>query len=469
LMSQPNLLAGKKQATYVKVSLTGFKPTEGKSRAPVNVALVIDESGSMDGPKIEKAKEAAINAVKRLGPKDVVSVVSYDTTVNVLVPATRVGDKKSVIQRIMQLDAGGDTALYAGVSKGAAEVKKFLDKNRVNRVVLISDGQANVGPSSAGELKALGRMLIKDGISVSTIGLGMGYNEDVMMQLATASDGNHSFAVNAEALTEVFTREFNDILSVVAQNIEITIECSAGVTPVKVLGREAEIIGQTVTSQVNQLYGDQEQYLLLEVEVPAGVLGNKLTVASVNVSYSNMETKVIDKLARSVEVIYTGSSKENERSLNKKVMVSVISQTANSLNMDALDLRDQGKVMEASQLLQKNAMYLQFNADQLGSPALENQSMENYRQSSLLEKKDWAGNRKKMRVMQHQTKMQQADTNEYAARRIAGKKSKKELEGKLKEKEELEAKAADSKRADKKARSASGVDASSSLPKESKK
>src|SRR6185436_579493 len=138
---------GQKQTSYVRVGLTGI-PINDTGRTPVNVAIVLDKSGSMAGEKLRKAKEAAIVSIDRLGPNDIVSVIAYDQTVEVLVPATKVSDRLALHRAIERLSADGNTALFAGVSKGAAEVRKFLDPHRVNRIILLSDGQANIGPSS---------------------------------------------------------------------------------------------------------------------------------------------------------------------------------------------------------------------------------------------------------------------------------------------------------------------------------
>lgn len=360
-LAQPTLLAGKKQITYLKVALTGFERTNLKERAPVNIALVIDESGSMSGEKIEKAKEAAILAIRKLGPKDIVSIITYDSTVNVLVPATKVSDKDAIIAKIRQLDSGGGTALYAGVSKGAAEVRKFLDRNRVNRIILISDGQANVGPSSPGELAALGRSFAKDRISITTIGLGLGYNEDLMAQLAAASDGSHAFAENGRDLIKIFNYEFDDVLSVVAQEIQIKIRCDAGVRPVRVLGRHADIIGQDVTTTINQLYSEHEKYILLEVEVPAGAVSSSRKVACVDVSYGNMETNTTDRLKNTIEVAFSNSEKKIVASKNKKVMVDVIVQKANIYNSQAMKRRDKGEMTASNNDLLGNVSYITDN------------------------------------------------------------------------------------------------------------
>ncbi len=162
--------ADKKQLVHLKVGLTGFMLEGERKRVPVNVALVIDRSGSMAGEKLERAKEAAIAALERLNADDIVSVVLFDETVDVLIPATKLTDKESVRAAIRTVVVRGGTALFAGVSKGAAEVRKFHDKGRINRVILLTDGQANVGPSSPSEIGSLGESLRKENISVTTLG-----------------------------------------------------------------------------------------------------------------------------------------------------------------------------------------------------------------------------------------------------------------------------------------------------------
>ncbi|MGD8236004.1 MAG: VWA domain-containing protein, partial [Chromatiales bacterium] len=171
-LGTPVVEAGRAHKTFLKISLTGFELSGLKERTPANVALVLDESGSMTGEKLEEAKEAALLAVDLLNGDDILSIISYDSHVKVLVPATRVADKSDIRRAIRAMKAGGQTALFAGVSKGAREIRKFIDKERVNRIILLSDGQANVGPSTTTELGELGMSLGKEGISVTTIGLG---------------------------------------------------------------------------------------------------------------------------------------------------------------------------------------------------------------------------------------------------------------------------------------------------------
>ncbi|MBI5529674.1 MAG: VWA domain-containing protein [Deltaproteobacteria bacterium] len=407
-LSHPVMTAGAKQTTYLKVSLQGLSVERGPARLPANIAIVLDRSGSMSGEKLRRAKEAAITAIEMLGPKDIISVVAYDDQVRVLVPATRVSDREQVYSAIRSLNAGNTTALFAGVSRGAAEVRKFLSANQVNRVILLSDGIANVGPSSPEALGALGASLIKEGISVTTIGLGLGYNEDLMQTLARRSDGNHAFVENAADLARIFGYEFGDILSVVARDVEVKIACPAGVRPIRVLGRDADIVGQVVTTRLNQIYGKQEKFVLVEVEVPPTAAGRSLPLASVSVQYNDPFSKAQERNDTSITGRFSGSAGEVEKGLNRDVMVSVVQLVANERNKEAVTLRDQGKLHEARRALEANIDYLNENAARYKADSLKKQGKTNKDDADNLEGAKWQKQRKNMVREQYMFDAQQS-------------------------------------------------------------
>jgi Ca-activated chloride channel homolog len=395
-MSNPFLKAAEKQTTYLKVGLAGFEMADTAERAQVNVALVIDKSGSMQGAKIQKAKEAALMAVDRLRSDDIVSVIAYDSTVTVLVPATKVSDRATIRRGINSLRAGGSTALFAGVSRGANEVRKFLEKNQVNRVLLLSDGLANVGPDSPGALGELGASLGKEGMTVTTVGLGNNYNEDLMTQLAGRSDGNHAFAEGTTDLARIFNHEFGDILSVVAQEVVVTIDCAPGIRPVRVFGRDAEISGRRIITTLNQLYSTQEKYVLVEVEVSSEKAGRAKDVAKVEVSYANMQTKTTDALTSTVAVRFTEDAEKVAQSTKSDVMVSVVLHVATEKNKMALELRDRGRVAEAEKVLAGNVDYLAEHTERYKSETLKEYYDNNRDDMQNLDEKNWTRQRKRM-------------------------------------------------------------------------
>jgi len=406
-MGQPVMLAHKKQVAYLRVGLRGFKLPTRRDRAPVNIAIVIDKSGSMSGDKIAKAKDAAIMAIDRLNCSDIISVVTYDSRVKVLVPATKAADKEMIFCRIRDIRAEGSTALYDGVSKGARELKKFVCDNRVNRLVLLSDGLANVGPQTPTELGRLGASLIEDGISVTTIGLGLGYNEDLMTQLAYKSDGSHYFAENANELSGVFDSEFGRALSVVAQEIQIKIKCERGIRPVRLLGREGRIEGQNVEVFINQLYSEHEKFIMLEVEVPPTASGHKREIAAVDISYSNLKTHAIDRLSSHVDVDFSNSEELIERQTNHDVMADVIELIATERNELALKLRDKGKMKQACELLTENEAYLKDNAVLYNSQKLRKYAEQQREDRDNMDEANWIRQRKIMREQQFKNKSQQ--------------------------------------------------------------
>ncbi|MCP5162953.1 MAG: VWA domain-containing protein [Hahellaceae bacterium] len=407
-LATPVMEAEKGQTAFIKIALTGFEMDQTEqTRVPANIAVVLDKSGSMQGDKIDQAKKAAIMAIQRLEAQDIVSVITYDSTVNVIVPATKVTDKAQIAQSIRNIRADGNTALFAGVSKGASEVRKFIEANRVNRVILLSDGLANVGPSSATELAELGRSLGKEGISVTTIGLGLGYNEDLMTQLAGYSDGNHAFVERAEDLARIFQYEFGDVMSVVAKEVDIHIECADDIKPVRILGRDADIQGNSLRTTLNQLYSKQEKYLILEVEVPPQKAGVAKELVKVDVSYHNLSDKKQDKLAAAGKVSFTKSEREIKANVNTKAYADAVEQVVNERSKEAVKLRDKGDVMGAQQVLKSSAAFIEESASIAPSPKLEEQRQEVLKDADDLDEADWNKTRKSLKEKQYKRATQQ--------------------------------------------------------------
>jgi Ca-activated chloride channel family protein len=361
----------------------------------------------MSGEKLEQAREAAVAAVQMLGSEDIVSVVAYDDSADVIVPATKLTDKQSVINKIRAIQPGGNTALFSGVSRGAAEITKFREPSRVNRVVLLSDGLANVGPSSPGELGDLGASLQRDGISVSTIGLGLGYNEDLMANLARRSDGNHRFAERATDLAQLFRAEFDGVLSVVAQSVLVTIECPAGVKPIRSIGRDAEIFGQRVVAKLNQVYADQEAYILLEAEVSPGKAGESRTFADASISYFDPRSRQNRSERKSGQITFTTSRSEVDGSIQRDTISDYYTQLSNAENEEAIKLADAGKKSEAVAIISRNAASNEKRARELQLPKLGAVAGSMADQAAALEGESYDKARKVLRFETNKLKQQQ--------------------------------------------------------------
>ncbi len=349
------LPANAPQKVVVKVTLGGAFPEDKSRRPPVNLAIVLDRSGSMTGEKLHNAKEAAIEALKRLSPRDVFSVVVYDHIVETVAPAQRARNLEEVASRIRRIQARGNTALFAGVSQGAAEIRKNLDGKYFHRIILLSDGLANVGPSTPEDLARLGAALLKEDISVTTVGVGTDYNEDLMAALAKRSDGNTYFVESANDLPRIFSAELGDVLSVVAKKAEVIIECPDGVKPLRIIGRDGRIRGRTAEVSLHQLYGKQEKHVFIEMEVSAEKSGKEMEIASARVSYVNpIDGKRAASLARA-RARFSDDRAEVDRSVNMSVQEDFAVNLSAVAQERAISLADKGKTDEAVEVLNRSA------------------------------------------------------------------------------------------------------------------
>jgi Ca-activated chloride channel homolog len=363
-LAQAVMKSGEKQRNYLRIGLNGCerKPTE---RTPVNVAFVIDRSGSMQGTRIAQAREAAAAAVRRLDKNDIASVVIFDDKIDVLVQAQPVHDHSAFIDRIRHVSARGSTAIHGGVLEGAEQVRRNLDRRRLNRVVLLSDGQANVGPRRPEDFARLGRDLLQEGISVSTIGLGLQYNEDLMLALARASDGNHSFVGETTDLIQVFNKEFDDVLASCAQTVSIDVELRPGVRVVRALSRDGTIEGQTARFALNQIYAATEHYVLMEVEVDESAAGGDADtdadLGRVRVSY-NAQDGGRETIETPVRARFSQSQAEVTASRDNAVTEAVVEQSVRARTTAAIELRDQGRHGEAQALFSQNVKEIEGQA-----------------------------------------------------------------------------------------------------------
>ncbi|HAD03250.1 MAG: hypothetical protein A2091_08280 [Desulfuromonadales bacterium GWD2_61_12] len=409
-LDRPQLPAGSPQTAVIKVALDApARPGDGE-RPPINLTLVLDRSGSMAGEKLERARAAVIEALRRLGPRDIFALVTYDHSVETVVPAQPASNSEWIEGRIRGIAAGGNTALFAGVSQGAAEVRKHLAGPYIHRIILLSDGLANVGPSTPDDLGRLGGALLKEGISVTTVGVGTDFNEDLMTRLAARSDGNHYFVAESRDLSRIFASELGDVLSVVARKVIIEIECPPTVRPLRIIGREGRISGQRVEVGMNQLYGGQQKYVLIEVETPAGRPQQTLELARVRTTYENSRTAKAETANARAMASFTASATEVRRSASPEVYQAVVENEMAAARDKALDLYNSGKREEAAQELKDTSATLQQKGEAAGLGAVAAPAAALSQEADEFQKEDLSSARKKeIRSESFKSRTQQKD------------------------------------------------------------
>jgi len=403
------LPAGGPQKAVIKVTLNASEAPSKIDRPPVNLSIVLDRSGSMSGSKIEKAKEAAIEALRRLDARDMFSLVVYDHEVETICTAQSARNAESIERKIRGIRSRGNTALFAGVSQAAAEIRKNLHDRYVHRIILLSDGLANVGPSSPADLSRLGTALLKEHITVSTVGVGNDYNEDLMTQLAQCSDGNTYFVESSPDLPRIFAAELGDVLSIVARDVILEIECAGGARPLRIIGRDGRISNNRVELKLNQLYGGQAKYALIEVEVPEGRDNELREIAVARCKYDNALTRKRESSSGQVQARYSTDKNEVNASVNSEVQHEWFA-NAGALAIDeAVELWDSGDRREAVRTLREKSNELKKNAGEYNLPEESQRVAEALEEEAdALEKEGLdSGRRKNYRQGSYQIKSQQ--------------------------------------------------------------
>ena len=304
----PVVMAGEGGKVIVRVLV---RPERGEvaARAPLAVALVLDKSGSMASDrKMENAKLGALEALRMLDPNDIATVVVYSDGAGVAVRARPVGrgDREPVFARgISRIQPEGMTALYDGVVLGAQQLESFVREGFIPRIVMLSDGIANVGPSTTRELAALGRKLARNEMTITTIGLGLDYNEDLMTALAAESGGNAYFARNSRMLRDIFARDMEDAVTLTARKMRVTVHGRGGARPGRTIGRAGELDGDTLEVVIDNLYSS-DKYALFELELPEGGDGTTAEVAEVVLEFQDPESGERISRTATLNIAFTG-------------------------------------------------------------------------------------------------------------------------------------------------------------------
>lgn len=253
---------------FLDLRVTG-KQNNSSDRKRMNLVLVIDRSGSMGSEnKLEQVKTSAVEILNNLNPADRLAIVTYDDSINTLLPSTTVEDKAYIRDLIYGLAPGGSTNLCGGMTAGFAEAQRNFRNDSVNRIVLLSDGLANVGIVDPGQIANEAKRIRENKISVSTMGVGIDYNENLMASIADYSGGNYYYINQGTSMASVFQKELNLMQNLIGTNAKAIFDLNRGVDVVDIAGYKWEQSGRKLTIQVPDVYSGETKRIMVQFKVP---------------------------------------------------------------------------------------------------------------------------------------------------------------------------------------------------------
>lgn len=322
-------------------------------RRNLNLSLVIDRSGSMAGAPLHHALKAAESVVDRLEKDDILSVVVYDDDVDTVVAPQSVIDKSKLKNAIHGVRAGGITNLSGGWLKGCEYVKAQLNSQKINRVLLLTDGHANMGIQDPDVLVATSGNKAEEGVATTTLGFGQYFNEDLLIGMARAAKGNFYFIQSIDEASEVFDIELDSMRAVVGQNLVATIELADGVKLLDTLSLAK--VSQNASGQVvinlGELYEGEDKLLGLSLEVPSSQVGN-LPVMKLHYSADVVENDLIQSVSDSTDIVaQIGTIEAAALASSSHITLELTRLTIAKAKENALDLAEQGNHAESESIL----------------------------------------------------------------------------------------------------------------------
>ena len=282
-------------AGYEAVLQVGFSTALANDRQdlrPINLALVIDKSGSMaDSDKMSRVKSALVALVSRLRDVDAISIVVFDSDAQVLLPACRAIDRGMIKQLIQRIEPGGSTNIHAGLMLGYQEARKNYRRDATNRVILLTDGIANRGETAPEKIAQDSQRFNDEGIDLATIGVGLDLNKDLLRQLAQSGRGLFHFVAGAQDIEKVFIDELQSLISPVAYEPNVEIDYDPDLELMRIYGYQPELRKSGVTLKLDNMNHGLTEVVLLRFRLAErGVMPSRLPV-KVRLSYYDVERK----------------------------------------------------------------------------------------------------------------------------------------------------------------------------------
>ncbi len=347
-------------------------PAEGNTtRTGLNLALVLDRSGSMSGHKLEYAKMAADHVLSLLGKIDQAALVAFDDDVLSLSPSVPVtGEGRAHLRSLLRrVEPGGGTNLAGGWLQGCQFAAEAAAKDAVNRALLLTDGLANVGIVDIEELGMHARQIHNRGISTSTFGVGEGFNEHLLELMANQGGGNFYYIETPQQIPEIFARELKELAAITARNVEIEFELPPHVGVQLPGGWKQEQEGSRLRAWLGDLASGQQREIYLQLLTPPSSeptsIEIKITVRAVGEMETVFEEKAVLTLryASAVEI----AAATPDRPLMSRFSEVEVAAAAN----EALKLERRGMAREARHTLMERVA--------MAAPYLSEEKAEEYR------------------------------------------------------------------------------------------
>jgi Ca-activated chloride channel homolog len=347
--------AAGKSRRYLMLTLSApeAQVSEAKPRPAVNVAIVLDRSGSMAGSKIRLAKEAAKKALGLLKRTDRFALVVYDEQVDLLVGSTPVSAESLdlALHRLGEIDARGSTDLCGGWLRGCEQVAEHIAADSVGKCLLLTDGLANVGITGHEELAHHARELRARQVLTSTFGVGRDFDERLLDAMATQGGGNFYYVESAQQIPDFLTSELGETLEVVARDVRVEIAVPGDVEVRSLNSYPTETKEGGLVCQLSNLVSRQEVVLLFELRFPEGKAGQSLATCC---TVADREGALTDGPA-SVSWTYASHAENDAQPRNRAVDRAVAQIFAARAQRGALDANREGRFKDAGRILNRVA------------------------------------------------------------------------------------------------------------------
>ncbi|HEU4870341.1 MAG TPA: VWA domain-containing protein [Pyrinomonadaceae bacterium] len=326
--THPKLEAGREQTVDVLIRITppalSLDPSSRsnwKGRPDLNLSLVLDRSGSMEGEKMVRAREAAMFCVDQMLPTDRLSVVTFDDRIEVLFPSEPVTNKQSMKDLISRVTARGSTALHEAWVRGGLTVSERMLDQGINRVVLITDGLANVGITNTDEIVTQAMGLYQRGVSTSTIGIGADFNEDLLMPMAQSGGGNAWHVVEPDDMQRIFQVELEGLIAQFAHTVSLSLIPADGVRVVDLLNDFD--LTETGRYRLPNLQAGSPLDVVVQLRVGSEDVGTQMRLLDLRLGFTPQDAKNAEVLKQAHTVEFANHAEIERSEMNEEVIKAV--------------------------------------------------------------------------------------------------------------------------------------------------